>query len=149
MKTADSRITITRSIQRIVETNVAPVDAAASARLRVLDAISIERREQWQRVIDNPLIEWGRDPGQLAEADITPPSASTIRKACELAALLGDAGEKPPVRVVPTVEGGVVFERQRGSTFEAIEVMPDGQIEYRRFVNSRLVTQEPWQIDSR
>ncbi len=31
-------------------------------------------REGWQRLIDDYLIEWGRDPSQLADEDLIPPS---------------------------------------------------------------------------
>ncbi|MBI3467595.1 MAG: hypothetical protein HY000_31685 [Planctomycetes bacterium] len=147
MKTADPRITITRTIQSIVETNAAPGSVASSASLRSLEAVANSRRERWQQLIDDPLIEWGRDPQRLADAEITPPSRDTVRLACQLAQILGNFGEAPPNRVVPTVDGGIVFEWHHGNLFKAIEVTPEEQIEYRKFVNSRLIERGVWPID--
>lgn len=98
--------------------------------------------EEWQILIDYQLIEWGRDPGQLEDEDMQPPSKNTIQQAIWLAGALNKAGFAPPTRIVPDAHGGIVFERQEGNLFESIRLSSDGSAEYCFFKNSRLVERE-------
>lgn len=138
MKMTDASISICEPLRSVVETRATP-DALTAAG----DGEDMERQRQWQELIDRTLIEWGRDPSFLADDEGKAPSTATIQRACLLAKSLADEGRAPPMRVVPTVDGGIAFERKIGSVFDSIEVSPDGRtIELRRFVNSRLVSED-------
>ena len=100
--------------------------------------------EQWQALIDYQLVEWGRDPGQLEDEGIQPPSIETIELAIWLASRLRRADLPPPTRIVPNAHGGIVFERHERNVFESIRLSADGSAEYCAFENSRLVKREPW-----
>ncbi len=100
--------------------------------------------EEWQGLIDYQLIEWGRDPGQLEDEGIQPPSMETIELAIWLASSLSRADLPPPTRIVPDANGGIVFERRERNVFESIRLSADGSAEYCAFENSHLVKREPW-----
>ena len=59
--------------------------------------------------------------------------------ACRFAEAVRDLGWPPPLRVVPTGDGGISFERREGSVSQSIEIAPDGSIEMITIVASRLV----------
>jgi hypothetical protein len=98
-----------------------------------------EALQKWQALIDDQLIEWGRDPSQLEDEDIQPPSKDTIRLAISLARLLSRADCPAPTRVVADAHGGIVFERHERNVFESIRLSDDGSAEYCLFENARLV----------
>ena len=100
-------------------------------------------RKQWQDLIDYQLIEWGRNPSQLEDEDIQPPSKSTIRLAILLAATLSKRGLPAPTCIVPDAHGGIVFERRERNVFESIRLSADGSAEYCFFENARLVEHQP------
>jgi hypothetical protein len=95
-------------------------------------------RDEWQRIIDQQLVEWGINPEQFADDDLIPPSRQIIHLACTVAERCRNAGVAPPMRVVPNGRGGIVFERRGGAVFETIEIRADGFIEHVVYVNSRL-----------
>ena len=99
-----------------------------------------ENRQGWQDIIDSKLIEWGRDPGQLEDEDVTPPSRAIIDRASDLAMLLRERNWHPPNRVVPSGDGGIIFERWDGPIFEQIEISDDGAVLVASFEDSRLVS---------
>jgi hypothetical protein len=101
-------------------------DASLAVAGRELDA----NRQAWQRFIDEKLIEWGRDPSLLDDESVIPPSRPSVDTAVWLAMRLRDAGEVPPLRVVPDGDGGIVFERWEGNLSESFEVSQHGGIEY-------------------
>jgi hypothetical protein len=140
MPNSNADRTMSKGVQRFIETGV--VDAQSLA----LDAKgkAVERR-RWDEIIDQRLIEWGRDPSQLNDDGVVPPARDVVRRACQLAAAMRDSGLPAPSRVVPSGEGGIVFERQVGPTFTAIEVQHDGTIEVRAFHKSKMVTRNVFQ----
>jgi hypothetical protein len=99
---------------------------------------SQQRREAWQQIIDRDLVEWGLDPSQLEDDGLPAPSRAIIGSACRIAQACRDAGWKPPLRVVPTGAGGIMFERREGAVFETLEIRPDGTVELALYENSRL-----------
>ena len=103
--------------------------------------IAQHRDPRWQSIIDEKLIEWSAFPGQFESEEFQVPAAVAIGLASDIAHSCWKQGVAAPTRVVPNGEGGVVFERIDGTTFEAIEIEADGQVEYRVFEKSRLVGQ--------
>ena len=101
-----------------------------------------EAREKWQDLIDQKLIEWGRDPSQLADEGVEPPSGETIRIAFEWANRFSKNGLPPPDSVVPDANGGIVFERREKDVSEVLHVWDDGSVEYQRFHGTRLVERQ-------
>lgn len=102
--------------------------------------------EKWQLLIDYQLIEWGRDPSQLEDEGIQPPSKSTIQLAIWLADRLSKLGLPAPTRIVPDAHGGIVFERRERNVFESIRLSADASAEYCVFENSRLIERQPLEL---
>jgi len=98
----------------------------------------------WERIIDDRLIEWGRDPSRLADDGVVPPKREVVGWAIRLARILASKGADAPQRVVPNGDGGIVFERWSGANAETIEVLDDGDVYYTAFRASRLVHRERW-----
>jgi hypothetical protein len=88
--------------------------------------------------IQGQLADWARDPAQLAEDDLTAPNAATIARASLVASTLHENGAQSPNRVVPTGDGGIAFQFERGHEFISIEVEPEGVIELLAFDDGRL-----------
>jgi hypothetical protein len=97
----------------------------------------------WQLVIDQTLMDWLRDPGQLQDEGIDPPTGTTIRLSMDLAEALRDEGRPAPDRVVVDPNGSIVFERREGTVAEVLHVWEDGSVEYMRFEGARLVERGP------
>jgi hypothetical protein len=95
--------------------------------------------EAWGGLIDSTLIEWGRDPTLLEDDGFTPPSAETLRRACEIASVLRSLRFPAPTRIVPTGDGGISFQAEDGDAFISIEIAADGTVEYFRFSGAKLV----------
>ena len=94
------------------------------------DAREAERnRAGWQVMIDERLVEWGRNPNQFDEEDFVAPDAEVLERACRIAMCWRDDGWPAPLRVVPDGEGGIAFERRSGSVFEALTINSDGTTE--------------------
>lgn len=108
----------------------------------------VKVQEAWQRFIDHTLIEWGRNPGQLEDEGIDPPSKETIQRAIHLAQDCKKQGLPPPDSVVPDPNGGIVFERRKKSLSEVLHLWEDGSVEYQRFMGHRLVERRAIQISS-
>jgi len=103
---------------------------------------SNEARSGWQAIIDNWLIEWGRNPQELEDDYVIPPSFAVIKDACKVAKSMRNKGFPVPLRVVPNGEGGVVFEWWAGPIFQTIEISCNGTLEAVTYENSRLVARE-------
>jgi len=133
MSVLEDHATMSGSFHEIVGTEAATDQSLASA-ARDEEA----KFEGWQRIIDDYLIEWGRDPGQLADEDLSPPSKHIIGYASRVAIELRKAGWPPPLRVVPDGEGGIAFERRSGDFFQSLEIRADETIELSTFKDCRL-----------
>lgn len=93
----------------------------------------------WQQIIDGPLTEWAKHPGEIDADDVVWPTEAAVEKATAIAILCRDTQRwPPPQRTVPNGEGGIVFERHFGPhVFETIEVDTDGGVEFVRFKDHR------------
>lgn len=116
--------------------------AANAASLASAGDEEAEHRRAWDDVIDRKLIEWGRNPSQLAEDELDPPSADAIRAACDAAYWLRDKKEPPPGRVVPNGDGGAAFELWLGSIVVMLEFFEDGSSERTVYDDCRIVARE-------
>jgi hypothetical protein len=103
-----------------------------------------ESKSRWQDVIDKKLIEWGRNPQQVAEDDLIPPTARATNAAVGIAVKMRDQGFLPPLRVVPDGDGGIVLERWEGAASESIEICHDGSAEFVQCRNHRVVQRLLW-----
>ena len=102
-------------------------------------------RGKWQNIIDNYLIEWGKNPSLLEDEDIEPPSSEIISFACLIAQSFRDKGLTAPMRVAPNGAGGIVFERWSGQKFESIEIHSNQEIELCCFKDSKLIDRKTLQ----
>ncbi len=93
---------------------------------------------KWQRFIDI-LMEWRRDPNQVQDAGIDPPSLETIGQAIVMAKRLRDSGLPAPTQIVPDPNRGIVFERHDNDVSEEYHFWDDGVVEYMLFQGSKLV----------
>jgi len=97
-----------------------------------------KNRLGWQRMIDDFLIEWGRNPQQLQEDDIDAPTVAAIQKAIDIARKCRDNGVAAPLRVVPDGEGGIAFECHDGDYFLSLDIFGNGLVELATFRDCRL-----------
>ena len=116
---------------------VSQIQTNAASDAELTSVVSPER-SLWAHVIDNQLVEWGKDPDALADDGLVPPSKAIIHSACRLAMYLRDKGWPGPLRVVPDGEGGITFERRADTCFETLTLHADSTIELLTFVNYEL-----------
>lgn len=108
-----------------------------------------ERRRRWQEIIDKKLVEWGRDPGQVADDDLVPPSPAAVDSAVQKAQVWRDARESDdefvplPQWVVPNGDGGIVFEWREGSIARVVEILDNGSVDCAIFEDNKLVSRTP------
>ncbi len=91
----------------------------------------------WHPIIGK-LIEWGRDPRQLDDEDVTSPSVASLNQAYLLAICGGLSNISFPQRAVSNDDGGIVFEYWDGPNFETIEIFEDGSVELCCFYDGKL-----------
>lgn len=132
--TMSETISCSEPIQQTVSTGIENGTLASDS--READA----HREGWQRIIDEFLVEWGRDPAILDDDSIVSPSSAIINYACQWAMHLRDVGAPPPIRAVPDGDGGIAFERRNGDCFESLEIREDRGVELITFRNCRIVS---------
>ena len=138
---------------RGVYTHFEPHTVGTGAANQELLAVTAKRREEhrlrWQEIIDKKLVEWGRDPRQLADDDLVPPSLAAVDLAVQKAQAWRDARESDgefvssPQWVVPNGDGGIVFEWREGSTAAVIEILEDGSVDCAIFEDNKLVLRTP------
>lgn len=135
---------------RGVYTHFEPHAVRTGAANEELLAVTAKRREEhrrrWQEIIDSKLIEWGRDPGQVADDDLVLPSHAAVDLAVQKAQVWRDARESDdefvpsPQWVVPNGDGGIVFEWREESTAAVIEILDDGSVDCAIFEDGKLVS---------
>jgi len=111
--------TITPKGVAAVPTGVASRQLLVSRR-----SISVEddQCDGWNRHIDTIVGDWQPNLAALDDGEFTPPSLRVIELAVEIATGFRRKGAPPPDRVVMDGDGGIAFERCRGSVMEMIEV---------------------------
>ena len=100
-------------------------------------------RDAWQTIIDRDLIEWGRDPSQLTDDGVEPPTREIIKRAIDLATMCRDLNVAPPDCVHRDPNGGIAFKRQAGDETGIIYFWDDGTVEWQKFHGTRLVERQP------
>ena len=98
-----------------------------------------DESEDWNLMVDQKLIKWGKNPELLTDEECEPPTPKALSIAALLATKLGDLGSLAPTRVVSVGDGGVAFERRDGGLLEVIEIMDTGSVEMLLFKESELV----------
>ena len=106
------------------------------------DAATAAQRAAWQQVIAK-LTEWARNPSELEDDRLDPPSAEMTQRAINFARALLQAGYPAPTNVVPDANGGIVFHRREKDSDEEFHFWDDGTVEYFRFHGTRLVERKP------
>jgi len=101
----------------------------------------------WQGIIAKTLDAWHRNPSELEDDDIRPPSSDTIALARQLAQRLCDRGSHPPTRIVPNGSGGITFERHDGTSIETFRIHADQSVELVAFDDCRIVNRHPIDVD--
>jgi hypothetical protein len=101
-----------------------------------------QERQRWQSVIDHYLLMWAQDATELEDEGIIPPSKGVIRRSCQVAGELREAGLPGPDRVAATGDGGIVFVRQTGSVLSSLEIAADGSVEVTVFRDCHLESRQ-------
>ena len=138
MSAANATACLSPKVRNIMQTRV-DCELAVSTRR---DDANFGDQQRWQRFIDEQLIEWGRNPSELEEEGTELPSKKTLQLAIRLASVLSARGQTAPTRVVPDVDGGIVFELQHRPFFETFSISSDGDLEYTAFKDCHIVLQE-------
>lgn len=87
--------------------------------------------EQWERIINRTLIEWGSNPASIEDEGLDAPSPRVLQLACEVARTLQQNYQPPPDAVVADGSGGIVFRRfAEPKLTEEIRIWDDGAVEY-------------------
>lgn len=93
----------------------------------------------WRKVINEPLIDWARNPDQLEDEGILPPSKDVIQLALNFAMYWRDKGSPAPDYVIPDGDGGIVFKRTAGDVTETIEIGAEGTVEIIGFRGHKII----------
>ena len=131
------------------EPHVVRTGAANEELLAVTAKRREEHRRRWQEIIDSKLIEWGRDPKELADDDLVPPTPAAVDSAVQEAQVWRDARESDdefvplPQWVVPNGDGGIVFEWREGSIARVVEILDDGSVDCAIFEDKKVVSRTP------
>jgi hypothetical protein len=99
--------------------------------------------EKWGPIFDRYLVNWGCDTSELEDDGIIPPSKWAIHVAANVALAVRNQGVPAPLRVVPSGDGGLVFEWKSPPHFHTLEVSENGAIEVNSFTNGRHVERIP------
>ena len=127
------RSSITPELTKAVKTAADTESSALPTRQQV------ESREAWQNLLDRTLMIWLRDPSELEDLDIEPPSKTILRLALDYAEKFRDDGLPCPNSIVSDPNGGIVFERRLGNVSEVFHFWDDGTAEYQQFRGTNLV----------
>jgi len=92
----------------------------------------------WQAVLKQ-LADWRRDPQQLADEGVEPPTAGLLEAAGTVAEMLCSSSVEPPDTLVTNGDGGIVFRWRPGQRVWTIELDSDGSIESSLMVHGKLV----------
>jgi hypothetical protein len=101
--------------------------------------------ERWQSLIDRTLLEWLRDPNQLEDDGVDPPSEQILRIGIKHAEWLKHQGESPPDRIVRDPNGGIVFKWCSDESSDELYIWDDGMVESLTFHDARLVERKTLQ----
>lgn len=137
MKTADSYLTESSThFEEIIGTSAAPDEELASGS-------QSNESTKWDSIIDDYLIEWGSNPGQIAVDDDTPPSSELIHRAIDIAKELKNQNFDAADRVVPNGDGGLTFEwfKENGFFF-VLELRKNNDIVVETYENGNLINEK-------
>ncbi len=97
--------------------------------------------EQWNAIVDQPLIDWGLNPSFEDEDGLVMPTGLAVAKASELVTILRNRGWSLPTGVIPDGEGGIAFENKQGSSYQRFEIDENGRIMLLTFRDCKLLSQ--------
>ena len=95
-------------------------------------------RERWRPYL-NTLRSWANCRDDLADDYVEAPSEEAIDCAILVGKWMINRGSEAPLRIVPTVDGGVAFEHRAGPQLRRTEIGPDGAAEFIVFFDAHLV----------
>lgn len=95
--------------------------------------------EDWHRLMDRPLIDWGIAPDRFRDEGVDPPSAKAIARAAVLVKDLRCAQMPVLPQVVMSGQGGIIFDWELGDQTLSIEVSEKGELEITLFEGCQVV----------
>jgi hypothetical protein len=130
MKLLELPQTLSEKIERLLQ----PILAANG----LTGPSGADEKSAWQTVVQQ-LVEWKRDPQQLADEGVEPPTAGLLEAAGTVAEMLCSGGVEPPDTLVTNGDGGIVFRWRSGQRTWTIELDSDGSIESSLMLGGKLV----------
>lgn len=103
-----------------------------------------QRRQQWIRLIDHRLVDWGAHPERLGDDDIVAPTPEAVQSAIWIAQTLLEDDEqrvREPDWLVATGDGGIAFRwGQQGQKLYSYECRPTGRVQFIMSENARVIS---------
>lgn len=110
----------------------------------LIDIAAVDKsRADWGRIMDDCIIEWGKNPPGSDEDDFEPPALPIIDLARDIVRIFQDRGLVAPQRVVPDGTGGIAFEFTEGDSFTTLQIYEDRSVELLLFKDCQLVERHP------
>jgi hypothetical protein len=100
--------------------------------------VAEHRFTQWNSMIEM-LRGWQADPRRAIDDDYEPPSQAAISRALWIARAFRDSGDPSATRMSPIGDGGIAFEWRRDRTSHELEVTSAAVVEYREYVDCKIV----------
>ena len=97
----------------------------------------VDHTSTWRRVCDT-LLGWWENPERLDDDEIEPPTRQVLERAMTAVADLQAKNDLPPLRVGPSVDGGVAFEWEKGDHLSRVVLLNSGGVEIDHFRAGRL-----------
>lgn len=125
-----------KSISHLLDATSVAADAEDSS-----SSERVKETQPWERFFSQ-LQEWQESPGHEDEDGYVSPSQISISTSQALLEALRKAGVTAPSRLVMNGDGGTVVKFTEGDSGKSVfEIEENGEIELRRYKNSRVVSQ--------
>lgn len=128
------------SVHRMMRVFVAPQFGTVTQDEALADS---ERRSSWNTNVDL-ILSWLSDPSSLREEEIECPTREATNAALVLAGGLMEIKALAPSHVLPTGDGGIVFEWRAGHILTMIEVDTTGTAEIIYFHGDQIIGRAPF-----
>lgn len=92
---------------------------------------------------------WLDDPSLCDDGESRPPTPVALKRAKQLGFRMYQRGCVPPTFMLPTGDGGVVFEKQSGNATEKVVFDSDGSAEYIGIRDGGIFLRQIWAHPSR
>lgn len=120
-----------------------PVSGSVSQDIEQGSESGIRPREEdeWERIKNENLIEWGANPERFTNEGMTPPPRELIQGLIQLIETVKEDMPAPD-RVVPDPNGGISFWYETDEKRHRVDFQADFKIEFLEFHDNELISRE-------